>query len=209
MSHAIASVSSAQRPAACRRLRSWVRVSGQGPDPTDDRPQIEDLLRRRLPRLEGHALRELEQHAGIHAVGLRAQQQRAPEVPRRGRVHHHDLDPSRPMQRQRQVEVVDARSPRDTPARDALPRRVSSRTSRSWPSTSLASVSALGPPLDRHRDLVRADIDPDTPRPDHASPRVTLLPGSPTLHRRLPLLWMQALGPRILHGMGEEGGGPI
>jgi len=36
-----------------------------------------------------------------------------------------------------------------------------------------------------------------------------MLPGSPTLHRRLPLLWMQALGPRILHGMGEEGGGPI
>ena len=73
----------------------------------------------------------------------------------------------------------------------------------------IGQCHGLGSTLDRHRDLIRADIHTHTPCPEHASPRVTLLPGSPTLHRRLPLSWMQALGPRILHGMGEEGGGPI
>jgi GNAT superfamily N-acetyltransferase len=37
--------------------------------------------------------------------------------------------------------------------------------------------------------------------------RCILLPGPPTLHPRLPALWMQALGPQILRGIGEEGGG--
>jgi len=36
-----------------------------------------------------------------------------------------------------------------------------------------------------------------------------LFPGPPTLHPRLPALFMQALGPQILRGIGEEGGGPI
>jgi hypothetical protein len=40
-------------------------------------------------------------------------------------------------------------------------------------------------------------------------PCCRMVSGPPTLHRRLPSLWMQALGPRRLHGMGEEGGGPI
>jgi hypothetical protein len=40
-------------------------------------------------------------------------------------------------------------------------------------------------------------------------PGVPLTPDPPTLHRRRPALWMQALGPQILHGMGEEGGGSI
>src|ERR1700675_3603798 len=36
-----------------------------------------------------------------------------------------------------------------------------------------------------------------------------VLSGPPTLSPRQPTLWMQALGPRSLHGFGEEGGGPI
>ena len=68
---------------------------------------------------------------------------------------------------------------------------------------------ALGPAFDRHRDLVRAPINPDEPSPAHPLLRVSLLPGSPTLYQRLPVLWMQALGPRILLGMDVEGGGPI
>jgi len=41
------------------------------------------------------------------------------------------------------------------------------------------------------------------------SSRGMVLSGPPTLSPHQPTLWMQALGPRILHGFGEEGGGPI
>src|SRR5262249_24171941 len=41
---------------------------GQGSDPTDNGPQIEDLRRWRVPGFERHSLTKLEQHSSIHAV---------------------------------------------------------------------------------------------------------------------------------------------
>jgi hypothetical protein len=80
----------------------------------------------------------------------------------------------------------------------------------------IAPCSDLGPlwqpPTSKTRSPRSTTIRPICARGiwgNSATPSVTLLPGSPTLHPRLPVLWMQALGPRILHGIGEEGGGPI
>src|SRR5262249_14401273 len=121
--------------------------------------------------------------------------------------HHRDLDARCAMERQRQVEVVDARGfeahPCDALAAGELADEllVARRIVRERRAPDLA--------LDRHRDLGRAHIDPDALPPAHCLLRGSLLPGSPTLSQRLPVLWMQALGPRILLGMGVEGGGPI
>jgi len=71
----------------------------QSADATHDRAQIEDLGRRRLPRLERHPAGEREKDVGIDAIGLRALHERAPEVSCGHRVHHHDLDVGRSMQR--------------------------------------------------------------------------------------------------------------
>jgi hypothetical protein len=124
--------------------------------PTGDRSQIENRRLVRLPVFEWPPLHELEQDPGVESIGLRTLQQRAPEIPRSRRVDHHHFDPGRSMQRQGQVQVVDARRLEAHTGRmtrsDQLPNQ---------PLVALRVVRQrgdLGSPFDRDRDLIRADI---------------------------------------------------
>jgi hypothetical protein len=56
---------------------------------------------------------------------------------------------------------------------------------------------------------VRAYVDSCLRPFPHPRRRSLVRAGPPTLHLRLPALWRQAFAPRRLHGIDEEGGGPI
>ena len=79
----------------------------------------------------------------------------------------------------------------------------------------LAHLAELLLAADDQRQAFVGDIDSGCVH-GSVSPRLScanIVPGSPTLHPGLPTLCMQAHGhrprPRILFGMGEEGGEPI
>ena len=77
-------------------------------DATRQCAQVEQGLRRRLPRRERHPADELQHDLGIVHVGLGALHQRPGEVPHHGGIDDHDLDPCVRLERPGQVQVVDA-----------------------------------------------------------------------------------------------------
>ena len=149
--------------------------------------QIEPVRLGGLPGDKRHPPDKLQHHFGIELIGLGALQQGFGEVGNGARIGDHDLDPFSPIQSQRQIEAI--------------------KTGRF--KANLDGRRRLAQPL--NQDLVPGCGVGKLPP---LAARLLLLhwiSGSPTLNRHLPTLSrrLSLKGPRILLGMGEEGGGPI
>jgi hypothetical protein len=169
--------------------------------------QIQPVRFGGLPGDKRHPPDKLQHYFGIELIGLGALQQGFGEIGNGARIGDHDLDPFSPIQSQRQIEAI--KTGRFKANLDGRRRLAQPLNQELVPGCGVGKL----PPL-------AASVQALTSIPTKTAPitlvirRLLLLnwvSGSPTLNRHLPALSrrLSIKGPRILLGMGEEGGGPI